>query len=199
MKSRFALTILALFTTSLLHSGEALFTDPFTADDKVAERRAMRGDWQIADGVASVTQDDALYKKFKDHGPILFYDLPTTNATFHYAVKPEGCKSIVFTLNADEGHIFRFVSAATGTSLRAFPPEGEAKSIATGREKDWILPEKEWTPVKVVIVGSSATITIGEHEPVTVEHESYDRAKTNFSIGFAYGTLAVKDVRVTTD
>lgn len=199
MKLRIPLSITVLLATSLLQSGETIFSDAFAKDDKVPERRAMRGDWQIADGVASVTQDDALYKKFKDHGPIIFYDFPTTNATFHYAVKPEGCKSVVFTLNGEEGHIFRFVSGAAGTNVRAFPPEGDAKSIATAREKEWVLPDSEWTDVKVVIVGSSATITVGGFEPLIVEHASYDRAKSNFSVGFAFGSLAIKDVRVTTD
>ena len=199
MKSLLAISVLALIIPSLLHAGEAIFSDPFTGGDKVPERRAMRGDWQIEGGVASVTQDDELYKKYKDHGPILFYDLPTTNATFHYAVKPAGCKSVVFTLNAEAGHVFRFVSAAAGTNFRAFPPEGEEKSIATGRETEWVLPENEWTSFKVLIEGSRATVTMGDHPSVEVEHASYDRAKTNFSIGFAYGSLSVKNVRVTTE
>ena len=79
-------------------AGEKDFVDSFTAGAKVPERRAMRGDWQIADGVATCAQDDALYKKFKNHGPIIFYDLPTTDSTISYAFKPQGCKSVVFTL-----------------------------------------------------------------------------------------------------
>lgn len=78
---------LLLLTTLPLRAGEPLFIDPFTATNPVPERRALRGDWQIENGVAQVTQDDALYKKHKDHGPILFYDFPATRATYHYAVK----------------------------------------------------------------------------------------------------------------
>ncbi|MDF1825760.1 MAG: hypothetical protein P1U68_14025 [Verrucomicrobiales bacterium] len=199
MKSILTSLIICAFANSQLTAGEALFADPFTKDAPVSERRAVRGDWQIENGIASVTQDDALYKEYKDHGPIIFYALPTTDATFHYAVKPEGCKAIVFTLNGEDGHIFRFVSSAAGTNFRAFPPNGKTKSITAAKKAEWVLPENEWTAVKIAVTGSSATITMGEHEPVTVEHESYDREKTNFSIGFSFGSLAVKEVRVTAD
>ncbi|MEM1441612.1 MAG: hypothetical protein AAGF67_04685 [Verrucomicrobiota bacterium] len=197
MKYAHLFLFVALISPSILSAGEPVFTDPFEAETKVSERRAVRGDWLIENGVASVTQDDELYKKYKDHGPIIFYDVATTDATFHYAVKPQGCKSVVFTLNGENGHIFRFVSAAQGTHFRAFPPGGEKKSIATGREKSWILPEGEWTPIKVVLAGPRATITFGDHEPVIIEEPSYERPKTNFSIGFAFGSLAIKEVRVT--
>ncbi|MCB1064919.1 MAG: hypothetical protein KDN20_18625, partial [Verrucomicrobiae bacterium] len=113
-----ALAIISLAVSISTARAELPFSDPFTADAKVPERRALRAEWQIADGVAKCTQDDALYKKFKDHGPIIFYDLPTTDATVRYAMKPQGCKSAVFTLNSDEGHVFRFVTSERGTSIR---------------------------------------------------------------------------------
>ena len=106
---------------------EPVFTDPFTADAKVPERRAVRGDWQIAEGIAKCTQDDALYEKYKNHGPIIFYDVPTTDATIRYAFRPAGCQAVVFTLNADKGHVFRVVTGARGTNFRAFPPNSGQK------------------------------------------------------------------------
>ena len=190
--------IASILLSTVLAQAEPLLTDPFTAEAKVPERRAMRGDWKIADGVAECTQDDALYKKYKDHGPIIFYDLATTDATFHYAFKPQGCKSVVFTLNGEDGHVFRFVSSpAAGTNFRAFPPSDDHKSIATYRADDWKLVDGEWIEVTVTLKGDTATVTWGDQEPVTVSHETYAKAKTNFSVGFAFGTLAVKGVKVT--
>lgn len=192
------LSAAALFLLNPPAQAEPLFTDPFTADAKVPERRAMRGDWQIEEGVAACTQDDALYKKYKDHGPIIFYDLATTDATFRYAFKPEGCKSVVFTLNGDDGHVFRFVSSQErGTNFRAFPPSPDHKSIATHRAEKWNLVDGEWTEVKVEMKGEIAVVTFGDHEPVEVKHATYANAKTNFSIGFSFGSLAVKEVSVT--
>ncbi len=45
--------------------------------------------------------------------------------------------------------------------------------------------------------GGRAVVTFGDHPPVTIEHASYGAAKVNFSIGFAFGSLEVKDVAVT--
>lgn len=158
----------------------------------------MRGDWQITGGVAQCTQDDALYKKFKDHGPIIFYDLATTDATFRYAFKPQGCQTVVFTLNGQDGHVFRFVSTPQrGTDFRAFPPSDDHKSVVTHRAADWKLVDGEWTPVTVAIKGDTATVRFGDAAPVEVKHETYAKSKTNFSIGFSFGSLAVKDVTVT--
>jgi hypothetical protein len=152
----------------------------------------MRGDWKLANGVATCTQDDALYKKFQDHGPILFYDLAHTDATVRFSFKADGAKTFVFTANAEKGHVFRFVMTATGTSIRVFPPDGKAKSIALATEK---IPLKsgEWIPVEVKLSGARATVKIGEAPAKTYEHASLARAKSNLSVGFSFGTLSVRD------
>lgn len=191
------LTLLALLVLPLQAADTPAFADPFAADTKVPERRAMRGDWRIADGIARCTQDDALYKKYKDHGPIIFYDVATTDSTVRYSFKPQGCKSVVFTLNGEKGHVFRFVTGARGTSFRAFPPDSGVKSIETGLEKDWLLKEGEWTSVEVKIAGNTATVKFGDHQEVAVKHGTYAAEKANLSVGFSFGTLAVKGVEVT--
>lgn len=189
-----ALAILALAATC--SAAEPVFKDPFTAGTPVPERRALRGDWKIADGIAKCTQDDELYKKNKDHGPILFYDMPATDATYRFAMKPSGVQSIVFTLNGEKGHVFRFVTAGRGTGFRAFPPGAET-SVQTGYEKTWTAPEGEWTEVVVSSKGGTVTVKFGNYEPITLEHASYADPKVNFSIGFAFGTLEVKNVEAT--
>lgn len=36
----------------------------------------------------------------------------------------------------------------------------------------------------------------GDHEAVVIEHDTYAQEKTNLSVGFSFGTLAVKGVEV---
>jgi hypothetical protein len=173
-----------------------LLKDDFSAP-KLEQRRAMRGEWKFADGIASCTQDDALYKKNKDHGPILFYDLAYTDATIRFSYQADtAVKSVVFTCNGDDGHVFRFVTSAAGTGMRAFPADAkDHKSIALAQEKALALKPDEWVPVTITVQGTKAKVKIGDFEK-TYEHPSLARAKSNLSVGYAFGTLSVKDVLV---
>ncbi|MEZ5384934.1 MAG: hypothetical protein R3F13_05410 [Prosthecobacter sp.] len=174
-----------------------LLKDDFSAA-KLASRRASRGEWKFADGTATCTQDDELYKKFKDHGPIIFYDLSYTDAAIQFAFKPDAdTKSVVYTSNGEDGHIFRIVFSKAGASIRAFPPEGKEDhtSIAVGSEPDLKLKPGEWTNVSIELRGSKATLKVGDFMK-TYEHASFARAKTNLSVGFAFGTVGVQGVTV---
>ena len=190
--------ILSLFiAATALHAADApLLKDDFTSA-KMANRKAVRGDWKIENGTATCTQDDALFKKNKDHGPIIFYDLGYTDATLRFSYKADAAlKTFVFTANSKEGHVFRFVTNAAGTGIRGFPPGGkEHDSISLGLEKDFKLKPGEWVPVVVTLRGPKATVKIGSVEK-TYEHASLARAKINLSVGFSYGTLSLKDVVV---
>lgn len=190
------LSCLLFVPLTLLPAADAiLLKDDFSAAD-LKSRRALRGEWKFANGAATCTQDDALFKKFQDHGPILFYDLAHTDATVRFSFKADGAKSVVFTANGEKGHVFRFVMSATGTSIRAFPTDKpDVKSIALATEK---LPLKagEWTPVEVKLAGTKATVKIGDAPAKTYEHASLARPKVNLSVGFAFGTMSVKDLVV---
>ncbi|MFN0078890.1 MAG: hypothetical protein ACKVY0_20715 [Prosthecobacter sp.] len=189
--------LLFLLTATAAFAADApLLKDDFS-DPKLEQRRASRGDWKFADNTATCTQDDELYKKNKDHGPILFYDLAYTDAAIRFAVKPDAAnKTLVFTANGAEGHIFRIVFSATGASIRAFPPdEKDHKSIALGTEPTLKLKPGEWTNVSVELRGPKATVKAGEFTQ-TYEHASIARAKTNLSVGFSFGTVSVKNVMV---
>jgi hypothetical protein len=194
--------ILRMLAISLVLISHALAADtPFLKDDfsaaKLEQRRAARGEWKFADSIASCTQDDALYKKNKDHGPIIFYDLDYTDATIRFSYQADAAvKSVVFTCNGTDGHVFRFVTSAAGTGMRAFPADSkDHKSIALAQEKALALKSGEWVPVAITLRSSKATVKIGDFEK-TYEHASLARAKSNLSVGFAFGTLRVKDVVV---
>lgn len=187
---------LLLCSTAALAADAPLLKDDFSAP-KHEQRRASRGDWTFVDHTATCTQDDELYKKHKDHGPILFYDLAHTDALIRFSFKPDaGTKSVVFTCNGTEGHVFRIVLSSRGAGIRAFPSEEkDHKSIALGNEPAVTLKPGEWTHVSVDLRGPKAAVKIADFVK-TYEHASLSRPKTNLSIGFSFGTVCVKDVLV---
>ena len=190
-------TVLFLFLAAAALAADApLLKDDFLLPD-FASRRASRGEWKFAEGSATSTQDDELYKKNKNHGPILFYDLAYTDAAIRFAVKPDAVnKTVVFTANSAEGHVFRLVFGQAGMGVRAFPPEEkDHKSISLGNEAVVKLKAGEWTNVSVELRGAKATVKVGEFTK-TYEHASIARAKANLSVGFSYGTVSVKELVV---
>ena len=185
-----------LLATAAFAADAPLLKDDFLLPD-FASRRALRGDWKFAEGSATCTQDDALYEKNKDHGPILFYELAYTDAVIHFAVKPDAAnKMLIFTANGAEGHVFRLVFTPTVMGVRAFPPEEkDHKSISLGNESAVKLKADAWTKVRVELRGSKATVKVGDFTK-TYEHASIARAKTNLSVGFSYGTVSVTEMVV---
>lgn len=189
--------LLLLAFSSVLAAHAPLLRDDFSAA-KLDQRRAMRGEWKFADQTATCTQDDELYKKNKNHGPILFYDLEYTDASIRFAVKPDAnTKSIVFTANGAESHLFRLVFSQAGMAVRAFPTDSkDHKSVALANETAVKLKTGEWNEVSVELRGGKATVKVGDFTR-TYEHASIGLAKVNLSIGFSFGTLSVKDLVVT--
>lgn len=188
--------LLSLLTSFALGADAPLLQDDFSYA-KLATRRAMRGDWKFADKAATCTQDDELYKKNKSHGPILFYDLAYTDAAIRFAVKPDAAnKTIVFTANGADGHVFRLVFGAAGMAVRAFPADSkDHKSIALANEATVMLKPGEWTPVSVELRGPKAIVKVGDFTK-TYDHASLSAAKTNLSVGFSFGTVSVKEIVV---
>lgn len=193
LRSRLMIRLIAAL---LLVSCLPVFAGPVFKDDfsnpKLAERKAARGPWKFANGIATCTQDDELFRKFKDHGPIIFYDVPHQNAKIRFAFKAEACRTVVFTANGEKGHVFRFVASAAGTSIRAFPPGDEHKSVELA--KGPALKLGEWVEVAVELNGSKAVVSIGKDFTQTVESPHLAAAKANISVGFSFGTLSVRDV-----
>lgn len=189
--------VLLLAFSSVLAAEPPLLRDDFSAT-KLDQRRAMRGEWKFADQTATCTQDGELFKKNKDHGPILFYDLKYTYASIRFAVKPDAnTKSIVFTANGAEVHLFRLVFSQAGMAVRAFPADSkDHKAIALANEAAVKLKAGEWNEVSVELRGGKATVKVGDFAR-TYEHASIGLAKVNLSVGFSFGTLNVKDLVVT--
>lgn len=184
-------------------TAETLIDDKF-ASDKLVNRdlAANRGQWKIADGMATCVQDDALYAKNKDHGPVIWYNVTFTDGTVKFAFKPQATKTFVFTLNGDDGHAFRFVVAPTGLAVRAWGEHKtgeEAKPAVLLNPKPGTpaLKDGVWLPAELKFEGKRCTLKLADFEQ-TFEHEGIGKKKTKLGLGFAFGTLAVRDVSVTT-
>ena len=189
------LSVLLLLSISFVANGESpLLHDDYTQTEHKT-RKAMRGDWKIDGGIASVTQDDAMYKKFKNHGPIMVYGIPHDDASAEVTFKPSGCKTVVFTMDADGGgHAFRVKLSpkAPGIALTYIKEAGKEKATPVVLSKELPkLKEGEWTTIKAHVVGDKATVTVGD-TTVEVQHEKIDQAKKIAKLGFSFGSLEIK-------
>jgi hypothetical protein len=187
---------LVTFVSTL--TAETLVDDKFTSE-KLPKRQLMRGPWKVADGMATCIQDDALFAKSKQHGPIIWYDVAFAEGTVKFAIKPHGSKTFVFTLNDDKGHDFRFVLSPQGLAVRAWPVQGhedKAISLLTPKPGTSALKDNEWLEAELKFEGKRCTIKLGQFTQ-TFENDAIARTKTKLGLGFSFGTLAVKDVLVT--
>lgn len=190
--------LVGLATSSVL--GGVLIDDKFTgASQPQRNLTPGRGTWKVADGVATCTQDDQLYKKNKDHGPIMWYDAKFTDGVVQFAFKPEKCKTFVFTLNNDKGHVFRFVVTPSGLSVRAWPVQGhDAKSVGllTPKPGTPALKDGEWLVAKLKFASNRCTLSLGPDFEQTFENPAIGFDKTQLGLGFSFGTLSLRDVKV---
>lgn len=197
MKSNFFWLITGLVLGMAGTAPAAVINDPFTSLT-FDHRTAGRGPWKIANGVASCTQDDAIYRQSKDHGPILKYDTNFTGATVHFAFQAEKVKALVFTFNGEKEHAFRFVLAPDGLSVRAGPPpteEGRIRGVPVKGQAPK-LEDGKWTEVAVQLQGDQVTLSIGAGFKETFQSPGYAQKIISTTIGFSFGTLSVKDLKI---
>ncbi|EDY20124.1 hypothetical protein CfE428DRAFT_2048 [Chthoniobacter flavus Ellin428] len=202
MKLPHLLGVLALvftFTAPLSFAG-TLVDDHFTAPQLAGRDLSPgRGVWTVADGMATCTQDDALYEKNKNHGPIMWYNATFTDGTVRFAIRAEKVKMFIFTLNDDKGHVFRFVVGQNPLSVHAWKEQGHDAKADTMPVKDAPkLPEGEWVQAELKFEGDHCTLSFGDTFKQTVEHPSIAKPKTKVGLAFAFGTLSVRDVSVVT-
>ena len=199
---------MALLIITPVAAGEE-FVDDFNSA-KLAGRQAERGEWQFQNGIASCVADPDLYKKFKNHGPILKWPREFGDATIQFEIKASDCQRVVFTLNGD-GHIFRVTLA----DERPDAPAGKSKvptrviAWATKSSKqnkgDTIKPKGmpdlsavngKWVQVKLEVKGKRAVLTIGEFQ-TEIDHAALTRDKNMVLLTFAHGELSVRNYRTT--
>lgn len=196
-----ALWLAPMFGTALGESPSTPFHDDFSQTHNPV-RKALRGDWKFADSVASVTQDDELYKKYKNHGPILNYEIAHTDAEVTVVFKASGFKAVVFTMDAvDGGHAFRVIMRPAGSpgksTVQTYTEKqdnGKAKPIVLDRSLASISPN-EWTRLSVQVEGKKAIVQLAG-QTVVVEHERISQAKKIAKLGFSFGEISIRQFNV---
>lgn len=207
MKTIFSVGI-ALLIGAPVGAGEE-FVDDF-GDAKLEGRQAERGEWRFRNGIASCVADPDLYKRFKNHGPILKWPRELSDASILFEMKATNCQRVVFTLNGD-GHIFRVTLA----DERPDAPAGMSKvptrliAWATKSSKqnkgDTIKPKSmpdlpavngKWVQVKLDVKGNRAMLTIGNFQ-TQINHAALARDKNMVMLTFAHGDLSVRKFRIT--
>lgn len=174
----------------LAKAGEVLIADDFQQAEK-ANRRLTRGNWTVKSGEAACAHDDELFKKYKNHGPAIWYDQEFTDAVIRFEFQPSAeCKHFVFTINGRDGHVFRFVMNEMAMDIRAWDADHRAKPLAKGEPA---MPKDVWVPVTVELVGKQTAVQIGGKYQKVVEDASYAAPKTVVGVSFHYGSLRLRN------
>jgi hypothetical protein len=177
------------------------FHDDFS-NPNLKSRQALRGEWTFKNGAARCVADPELYKKFKNHGPILRWPAEFTDGTLEFEFQPKNCQRVIITLN-EKGHVFRMLFHDAqrtrffgwiGQSSKTNKPKKIAKEgVPTINDLNG-----KWIKSKIVFHGNTADITYGDYK-ATLNHESIGRKKGEFTISFASGEIAVRNVRLTVE
>lgn len=174
-------------------------------------RTAERGAWKFNDHQASCVSDPELYKKFKNHGPILKWSREFSDATIELEVKANDCQRVVFTLNGD-GHVFRITLADETVNANAGASKVPTRVIAWATKSskenkgDTIKPKglpdlpavnDKWVKIRLAVKGDHADLSIGDFA-TKIRHDALARDKNMVMITFAHGELAVRNFRMVT-
>jgi hypothetical protein len=204
MKSTFATFLAVLFVSSLsaaepristhqlqlVKPGRVLVADDFTQAER-SNRRLTRGEWIVKDGLAVCGHDEELFKKYKNHGPAIWYDQEFKDGVVRFDFQPsKDCKHFVFTVNGQDGHVFRFVTNEAGTDVRAWNADHKSKQLAKAGP---VLPQGAWTSVTVEMAGNKACVQIGDKYQVVVDDPSYAVAKNVVGFSFHYGSVKLRN------
>ncbi len=201
--------LLTLFLSIPITVSAEEFVDDFSRAE-LEGRLAERGEWKFENGEATAVADPELYKKFKNHGPILKWPREFNDAEISFEMKAMDCQRVVFTLNGD-GHIFRVTLADETPEATAGPSKVPTRIIAWAttsskeNQGETLAPEGlpdlpqvngEWVAVKLKVTGDQGELTIGDFK-TTITHDALARDKNMVMLTFAHGALSVRNFRMT--
>lgn len=186
---------LLLIGTTTAAADSPLLQDDFDSQKRPG-RKMMRGDWQVNEGVLSCPFDEERYKKARNHGPIVFYNLKHDDAVVSFSFKASDPSAITYTTNAVKRHCFRMVLKPGEYGVRAFPIQGKRKSVLVDEGETTLTGNGQWTQASFASKGDKVTVKIGDEFEKTFEHPAYEGQKTNISIAFNHGTFSLKDFKV---
>lgn len=197
---------ICVLSTSLCAGQE--IKDNFSQPDFEA-RVAERGQWKFENNIASCESDPELYKKYKNHGPIIKWPSKEgfTDCTTEFEFQPNQCQRIVFTFNGD-GHVFRISlldpSRSPGKKKNAKSRVIGWKTKSSKENKgDSMMPDGlptlddlngKWVKLKIVVSGDEVDMTIGGFHK-TFAHDSLKRDKNVTTLSFAQGSMSLRNFR----
>lgn len=172
---------------------EVIIDDDYSSE-KLDSRQVARGDWKVKDNSISAPFDEALYKKYNDHGPMVRYSFDSTSdLTIEMEVMMSGISKLCFQVDNAEGHLLKAIVNGTGKgSVRGFKgKESEVLGKITGSVK-----ENVWVPVKLSFSGNKLTFSINGSKPQVFEHPAFQKGKSKFVYKFVKGHLSARKLQV---
>lgn len=191
--------LLWLCASPIATMAAVLLEDTFVSPQHPQRQIATaRGNWTLADGIATSTHDAALYAKNNNHGAVIWYDLGFRDAVLTFSFRSEQCELVGFTLNNPKGHVFRFLQTEAGLSVRAWESQAHgARATPLGKptDKTPALRHGQWTKVELRFEGPKVTLTIGDFRQ-TYENAGVAVEKSRFGVSYNRGTFRLRDVKV---
>lgn len=182
-----------LFLLSTILSAEVIINDDYSSE-KLASRQSARGDWKVKDSTISAPFDEALYKKFNDHGPMVRYSFDSSNdLTIEMEVMMSGISKLCFQVDNGEGHLLKAIINGTGKgSVRGFKGK---ESDVIGKIKGSVK-ENVWIPVKLTFSGNKLTFSLNGGKPKIFEHPAFQKGKSKFVYKFEKGRLSARKLQI---
>lgn len=192
-------TLHGLLTVASAFGADFKVTDTFD-DAKLRERAAVRGEFEFNDGVMKVEHNPDLYKKYKDHGPMVVYAGQFKDADVHLrfrlgqTTKADSPARGAFTFDGASGHVMRVFTLTNAKGRIIAWKEGDTTPVTLTKE----LPKLKagvWYDLKVSSQGNKATVELAG-ETISVEHEAIARPKTNAKYSTAFATMELDQFTV---
>lgn len=192
-------TPLLLLALTLPLGAAVLLEDNFRSAAPPQRKPATaRGEWKIAEGMATSIHNDELYKKNKNHGAVMWYDLNFRDAVLTFSFRAERCQTVGFTLNNAKGHVFRFRQTDAGLDVLAWASQNKdtkATPLHRADDRGPALAHGKWTNVELRFAGPKVTVTVGDSRR-TYENAGLAVEKSRFGISYDLGAFSVRDVKV---
>lgn len=217
MKYSYTLLCIAVFAvghfTSRSHAespaapdANVLIEDDFS-QSKYAPRNLSKGNWTIADGVASAKHEPESDGQMKKHGPRAAYATVFTNGTISFDVKCSKCKAFVVGVDSakpDKAYHIRLKlkgknNVGQAALINTFEPkkEGDRKAVSIKLLEEGIpeLNEGEWNHIEIQFSGDRAISTVNGKSN-TVKHERIALPKHVTKIELQSGEFSLRNVRL---
>ena len=186
--------LLTLIFSSTL-TAEVIIDDDYSSK-KLATRKAARGVWKVQDNSISCSFDEALYKKYNNHGPMVRYAFDNlSDLSIEMEVMlPAKMEKIVFKVDNGDGHIVKVLLGPTGKgNVRAFASKKESAVLG---KIACSVEEGKWLPIKLSFSGNKLAVSLNGSKLKVFEHASFQKGKTKFEYTFVKGNIKARNFKI---